>query len=159
MVGFCASCSTEPDPRPACDAGFEEAFTIGTLVINTAGRSFVPYDEGCNTVEVVSGIQGGWHIEPAIGAPLGRDTDTLGGTFEFVARDGQTIVTQDATFELEPRFWQSTGGAFVYWGDAIIFNAYPELGEHELEVTIVTDEETVDVSAVIELVDEEDESG
>ena len=161
LIVALVGCSTpEPGPeREPCDAGFEDEFTIGTMIVDQSGRSFVPYAEGCNTVEVVTGIQGGWHVEPGIGAPRGESTDTLDGTFSFVVKDGQTILTEEATFRLEPRFWQPTVEGFVYWGDAIVLNAYPEMGPYTLEATIEVDGETVTISADIELVDEEEEGG
>lgn len=114
-----------PPPAEPCEPAFSDEFALGVMVFENP-RWFRAFDEGCNTVELETGLQGGWHIEPALQAPRTAITEDLGGTLYWSVRneDGDTVAR--AQFELFRSFWQSLEGGEAYWGDFLIFDRNPE---------------------------------
>lgn len=153
----------EPMPTPeACEASSSSDFEVGVVVFENP-RWFRAFDEGCDTVEMETGLQGGWHIEPALQAPRDAVTSDLGGEVEWlVTADGDRVAR--AQFEMFESFWQDLEGGLAYWGDFVIFESNPEelIGsELVLQVTLsFSEDSSYDVVVLKESVEfvNEDES-
>ncbi len=121
-----------------CPPSASDEFILGW--VDTEGeRSFHPFGEGdCNTIEVQTGIQGGWHLEPAIQAPSDAVVPDLGGMMTWRIFDAEgTLISKEPEFEMFRPFWQDLGGGYTYWGDFVIFLDYPETNlEQEIEIEL-----------------------
>lgn len=110
----------------ACEARPTDAFVLGIVMLDEP-RRFRPFDPACETIEVKSGIQGGWHIEPALQAPSDAVVTDLGGEMTWAVYDAEgKLLTGMSRFEMFRSFWQDLGGGYTYWGDFVIFEDYPE---------------------------------
>ena len=131
-VALClVACSEPPDdedpPLPEaepCEAAFTDDFAMGIVIFDNP-RWFRRFEEGCNSVEMETGLQGGWHIEPAIQAPRTATIKDLGGQIIWSVTDENGNVVADARFELFRSFWQTLAGGDAYWGDFVIFDRNP----------------------------------
>lgn len=156
----------DPDPppksRPCEEPTTTEEFSLGVMVFDNP-RWFRAFGEECNTLEVQSGLQGGWHTEPALQAPRDATVDDLGGELRWELRDEDgNVLTNEARFEMFRNFWQELEGGNAYWGDFVIFTQYPEdaVGSDvTLEVTLdFDDESTLDdrvLTRTVQLLDDE----
>lgn len=153
-----------PKAKPCQEPAPTEQFAMGVMIFENP-RWFRRFEEGCRTVELQSGLQGGWHIEPAVQAPSDVAVDDLGGEMRWEIRDSaDTPLTTDARFEMFRNFWQELEGGNAYWGDFVIFatSQYPEevVGtDITVEVTLDFDEqsslENVTLVETVRLVDDE----
>lgn len=114
----------DPPPAESCEPGFSDEFVMGIVVFENP-RWFRAFDEGCNTAEMETGLQGGWHIEPAIQAPRDAVSNDLGGRILWSVTNEAGDVVADAEFELFRSFWQTLEGGDAYWGDFVIFDREP----------------------------------
>lgn len=119
-----------PPPPPKaepCEAAPTDDFAMGVVIFENP-RWFRAFDKGCDEIELQSGLQGGWHIEPALQAPSDASIDDLGGQMRWEVRDESDEVVATAQFEMFRNFWQELEGGNAYWGDFVIFNTstYPD---------------------------------
>lgn len=114
-----------PPGGDPCEPAATDDFAIG-VVVNDSPRWFRQFDEGCNTVEMETGLQGGWHIEPAIQAPPDVVQDSLGGLIKWTVEDVDGNNLGTAEFEMFKNFWTELEGGLAYWGDFVIFRSNPE---------------------------------
>lgn len=124
-----AGCGEPPDdpppvPTDPCEPGFSDDFAMGIVIFENP-RWFRAFGEGCNSVEMETGLQGGWHIEPAIQAPRDAINEDLGGRILWSVTDEDGDVVAEAEFELFRSFWQTLEGGDAYWGDFVIFDREP----------------------------------
>ena len=127
MLSLCAlaGCAEPPDePTVPCEPGRTDEFALGVVIFESP-RWFRAFDEGCDTVEMETGLQGGWHIEPAIQAPRSASNADLGGRILWSVRDEDDTTVANAEFELYRSFWQTLEGGDAYWGDFVIFIRNP----------------------------------
>lgn len=163
-----AACTTPPEdeenpPIPeACSPGPTDEFTLGVVIFDNP-RWFRAFDEGCETIEMETGLQGGWHIEPALQAPRTAASADLGGRIYWTVRNEAGDVVADAEFELFRNFWQALEGGDAYWGDFVIFDRNPggligtELTiECRLEFDERSSQDDVTVERTVTFVDEEE---
>lgn len=162
-----AACSTLPPddeeplpPAKPCEPGFTDDFVLGTVVFENP-RWFRQFDDGCNTVEMQTGLQGGWHIEPAVQAPRTAPSLDLGGEITWLVYDEEGTQVADGQFELFRSFWQTLEGGDAYWGDFVIFDRNPAelVGtrltiECELDFDPESSLDDVTLTRVVDFVDE-----
>lgn len=172
VAGIVAGCGPVPPdddgppPPPKtkpCEPGTTDRFAMGVMVFDNP-RWFKPFGEGCQTIELQSGLQGGWHVEPAVQAPADTALDDLGGEMRWEVRDSAgNPLTTDARFEMFRNFWQELEGGNAYWGDFVIFSTsqYPEEfvdTDVTIEVTLDFDDRSslddVTITETVRLVDE-----
>lgn len=110
-----------------CDPGRDPEVVIGT-----GDRAFVPLEDG-DTVDIVYGSQGGFHVDLALDASHLDGTDVVSAS--FVGRlDGEDVAFAEPWFTLtcnpESRSQQA-------WGIRLIFDGLipPELDGRSLEIT------------------------
>jgi hypothetical protein len=168
LLVACGGTPPEDDDGPPtmptpCEARETKNFTLGIVIFENP-RWFRPFDEECQTIELQSGLQGGWHIEPALQAPRDASVDDLGGEMRWEVRNRDDNIVATAQFELFRNFWQELEGGNAYWGDFVIFNTstYPEdLVDTDItvEVTLDFDEDSalqdVVLTKTVRLVDDE----
>jgi hypothetical protein len=152
----------DPEMPMPCEPGPTDDFVLGTIIPENP-RWFRKFDEGCLTLEVQSGLQGGFHVAPAVQAPIDASVSDLGGELRWEVRDADDdVITNEARFEMFRNFWQEFEGGYAYGGDFVIFTRYPEDAvdtDVTVELTLDFDEEStlddVTLTQTVHLVDEE----
>ena len=136
-----SACGEAPDPTPSqsCTPAPSDDFTLGVIVPD-AERWFRGFAAGCPNLEIETGLQGGWHVVPAVQAPKGVDPTTAGGEIRWTVHDANQRAVADAALELFPSFWVELDGGLSYWGDFVIFYEEPyALVGQQLTVTCELD--------------------
>ena len=147
LLSACGSVTPPEDdvnPPPPCEAARTDDFAMGIMVFDNP-RWFKAFDDGCNQVEMETGLQGGWHIEPAIQAPRTATIQDLGGRILWSVKDETGDEVARAEFELFRSFWQTLEGGDAYWGDFVIFERNPEAlvgSQLTIECTLEFDEQS-----------------
>lgn len=168
LLMLLVSCTEPPDdddppipPAEPCEPAFTNDFVMGIVIFDNP-RWFRAFDEGCNTVEMETGLQGGWHTEPAIQAPRDAVNADLGGRILWTVTDESGGIVAEAEFELFRSFWQTLEGGDAYWGDFVIFDRDPNelVGskltiECELDFDDKSNLEDLVVTNTVEFVDED----
>ena len=130
---------TKPPSDEPCEPKPTDDFTIG-VVVDDSQRWFRAFEEDCDTIEMETGLQGGWHIEPALQAPEDAVQSELSGMLRWEVEDENGAVVATAEFEMFKNFWQELEGGLAYWGDFVIFRSNPEaLVGTPLKITVELD--------------------
>ncbi len=153
----------DPDlpPSEPCEAGRTDDFVMGIVIFDNP-RWFQAFDDGCESIEMQTGQQGGWHLEPAIQAPRSAAISDLGGRILWSATNEDGRVVANGEYELFRSFWQTLEGGDAYWGDFVFFDRNPEeLVGSSLTITCELDFDATSrledrvLSRTVEFVDED----
>lgn len=144
------------------------SMTLGRL--NTEERSFEKYPVGEARVEVVSGFQGGFHVEPSI-LLQGVEADPFEAELEYEVRDRDSgeVMTRPTLYNIESRWgWleYKKGDGVVHHSNPVIFDgiAGPEDVEGEkvilwVRAKIMETGAEVEVEKEAEIINETNELG
>ena len=147
---------------PASDASADAIAREPSVQIGTGLSSFAPFAEETPTLELVMGIQGGWHLELAARL-VGFDAPSV--VLEWtVVRSSDAAVLARLPLRVGPRGLAADGDGWVRLAERVILDigAPSEVAPGMLEITLVAsdgfDHRATD-ARVVRLVDEIDELG
>lgn len=140
----------DPNSEPA--AAMVE---VGTY----SAATYQPLAEG-DPIEIISGFQGGWHIEPVLHVE-GVDSSELSGSLSMsVETTDGVLLASSGEQELEPGFFDQNETGWSYFSFPVIFDVEPFGYEGQEVVVIAVGDvagESFDVEQRVTLVNETDE--
>ena len=146
------------------DAGGDSTGDFTVTLGKTENESFSRLTDG-TTMEVVSGIQGGWHVEPALRmTDVSRDSFITVVTYTITDADtGDQISQSPSMYRIDAGAWEMDGNAYIRLRDQVRFDvsSASEAAGRTVELRVKVEIEegggfVVD-TATVELVDEVDE--
>ena len=172
IIGLCLiacftnACGTEPSDKT--DAGIADAGADMVVADDLAGQltvrqngQFVPLEDGAS-IEIISGFQGGWHVEPYLRITGIVEDDLYGTTTFWVERDSIRIA-ETGQQQFEPLFFNNEGDAFLFFTQPVVFlGSYTPENLAGTDATIrvnfeLDDGRTVNISTPVSLIDEVEE--
>lgn len=144
----------KPDGGPVVDAGTLE----GGFVVRTE-QAFVELEDAAS-LEIISGFQGGWHVEPYLSLS-NIEAEALNGSATFWVEQNGTQVADAGQIEFEPIFFQTDGEAYLFFTQIQFLTAGSAdevVGEAVVRGEVILDDgRTVEVMNSVNLVNEVEE--